>query len=253
LELNKVYHMNCLEGLKQLKESNEKIDLVVTSPPYFNARDYSTWATYEDYLVFLTDVFTLAYEVLKDGRMCAVNISVIIQPREKRNDESKRIALPFHFVNLMENIGFKFLEDIIWIKPEGASKNRNGRFFQDRQPVQYKPNIVNEYIFVFQKPMKGLIDKVLKTYKGEIKERSLVSGDYDRSNVWYINPKTNSKHPAPYPVELPEKIIKYYSYVGDVVVDPFSGEGNTFVACKKSERDFIGFEIHQKYIDLMIN
>ena len=193
------------------------------------------------------------FDVLKEGRMCVVNISAIIQPREKRSMESKRLAIPFHFVSLMEDIGFKFLEDIIWLKPEGSAKNRNGGFFNHRQPIAYKPNIVNEYVFVFQKPMSGLIDKILRKYKGEIRELSLVKDDYEKTNVWHIVPEQNSKHPAPFPVELSDKIVKYYSYVGDTVLDPFIGSGTLAVSCKKLKRNCVGFEIHKEYVDMAKN
>lgn len=249
MELNKIYKNDCISGMKSNLISNS-IDLIVTSPPYYNAREYSTWETYEKYIDFLKEVFSECYRVLKDGRMCAVNISVIIQPRAKRSEESKRIALPFHFVNLMEDIGFKFLEDIIWVKPEGSAKNRNGGFFRHRQPVAYKPNIINEYIFVFQKPMNGLIDKIVRSYKGEIKQKSLVEDGYERTNVWYMNPETNSEHPAPFPKELSDKLIKYYSYMGDTVLDPFMGSGTTALSCKTMNRNYIGFEIHEKYINI---
>lgn len=248
IELNEIYNEDCLEGMKRIPDGS--VDLIITSPPYYNAKDYSHWDTYDDYLNWLKNVFTKCFDVLKEGRMCCVNISVIIEPRTKRSEESKRIALPFHFVNLMENIGFKFLEDIIWCKPEGSAKNRNGRFYQDRQPIQYKPNIINEYIFVFQKPMNGLIDKIVRSYSGDIKENSLINGSYDRTNIWYINPETKSKHPAPFPLELSDKIIKYYSYIEDVVFDPFMGSGTTAVSAKQLNRNYIGFELDEIYYDI---
>lgn len=239
--------MDCLEGIKLLVEN---IDLIVTSPPYYNAKEYSHWNTYEEYLKWMEDVFSLLYEKIKEGRMCCVNLSVVLEQRKNRNSESKRIPLPFHFVCMMGKIGFKFLEDIIWVKPEGASKNRNGRFFQDRQPVQYKPNVINEYILVFQKPSKFLIDKIVRSYKGEVKKRSLVEDGYERSNVWCINPETRSKHPAPFPEELCEKIIKYYSYVGDIVLDPFMGSGTTAKMAKMNKRNYIGFETCKGYCEI---
>ena len=240
---------DCLERMKEIEAGS--VDLTVTSPPYFNAREYSQWQTYDDFLNFLEKVFKENYRITKEGRMCVVNISTIIQPRESRNSESKRIALPFHFVTLMEDIGFKFLEDIIWIKPEGASKNRNGGFFRHRQPVAYKPNVVNEYVFVFQKPMNGLIDKIVRSYKGEIKEKSLVDDGYERSNVWQINPETAVRqHPAPYPIELPNKVIKYYSYCNDVVLDMFMGSGTTGVCCVRYGRKFIGIEKDPVYFEV---
>lgn len=248
MEINKIIQGDCLYGMETIEDNS--IDLVFTSPPYFNARDYSTWDTYEDYLEFLRKVFTSVFRKLKDGRMCVVNISVVIVPRESRNKESTRLPIPFDFVQIMKEIGYKFLEDIIWVKPEGAAKNRNGGFFRHRQPVAYKPNIITEYVFVFQKPMDGLIDKIVRSYKGKVKEDSLVKGDYERTNVWYINPETSIDHPAPFPKELADRVIKYYSFVGDVVYDPFSGSGTTLVSAKSLGRKYIGHELHKEYVDL---
>ena len=81
---------------------------------------------------------------------------------------------------------------------------------------------------------------------------SKVNDNYERSNIWKINPKTNSKHPAPYPIELTDKIIKYYSFVGDTVLDPFFGSGTTSLSSTKYNRKSIGFEIHTKYIDMFV-
>lgn len=246
--LNKVHNTDCLDGMQYLKDNS--IDLIVTSPPYYNAKEYSHWETYDKFLDWLSQVFTLAYQKLKDGRMCCVNLSVIIESRVNRNSESKRIPLPFHFVGLMENIGFKFLEDIVWVKPEGAVKNRNGGFYRHRQPVAYKPNVVNEYILVFQKPAPYLIDKIVRSYNGEIKEKSLVEDGYERSNVWYINPETQSKHLAPYPEGLCDRLIKYYSYTDDIVLDMFMGSGTTAKVAYLNHRNYIGFEIDKEYCQM---
>ena len=166
--------------------------------------------------------------------MVIVNISPVIVERAKRSEQSYRIAIPFHFVPLMERIGFEFLEDIIWKKPDGAAINRNGGFFQHRKPVAYKPNTVTEYIFVFKKPAPFLIDKVLKDEP--------ILGEYDRTNVWEIQPETQSFHPAPFPEKLVEKCIRYYSYTQDIVLDPFSGSGTTAVVCKRMNRLFLCIE-----------
>lgn len=251
MEVNKIYNCDCVAGMKMLPDNS--IDLTVTSPPYFNAKSYSHWETYADYLRWLKDVFVEAYRLTKQGRMCCVNISTIIEPRAKRSEESKRIPLPFHFVNIMEDIGFKFLEDIIWVKPEGASKNRNGGFYQHRQPVAYKPNVTNEYILVFQKPALFLIDKIVRSYKGKIKNSSLVVGEYERSNVWHINPETKSKHLAPYPEKLCDNLIKYYSYEGDTILDCFMGSGTTAKMALINNRRYIGFEISKEYCEIAEN
>ena len=240
----------CIKGLTKMKQENKKIHLTITSPPYYNVKDYVTYSDYKEYLSTLKNTFTLIYDITIDGRMCCVNLSNILIQRENRNCESSRIPLAFHFVPLMEDIGWKFIEDIIWVKPEGAAKNRNGGFFQHRQPVAYKPNIVNEYIFVFQKPSKYLIDKIVRSYDAVTASNSKVDDGYERTNVWKINPETKSKHPAPYPVSLVDNLIQYYSFCGDTVLDPFLGSGTTVISAFRLNRKSVGFEIHKGYIDI---
>lgn len=249
--MNQIVLGDCSEVLKTL--GSESVHLTCTSPPYYNAREYSTWATYEDYLSFLKNVFCEVLRVTQPGRMCAVNLSPVIEARESRAHESKRLAIPFHFFSLMEEMGWKYIDDIVWLKPEGAAINRNGGFYQHRKPVAYKPNIVTETIFIFQKPASFLIDKIVRSYEGDVLEQSLVKEVYERSNVWKINPETASKHLAPYPKELSDKIVKYYSYVGDVVLDPFMGSGTTAISCIDLKRQYLGIEVHQEYIDMAQN
>ena len=136
-------------------------------------------------------------------------------------------------------MGWKYIDDIVWEKQEGASINRNGNFFQMRKPVAYKPNIVTETIFIFQKPIDGLIDKVIKQYSDDVVKESLVEDGYERTNVWKFPPDTRSKHPAPYPTALSDRIIKYYSYKHDLVLDPFMGSGTTAVSAKNLDRRFV--------------
>jgi DNA modification methylase len=241
---------DCELKLKEILDSS--IHLTWTSPPYYNAKSYSQWPTYDEYLIFLEKVFLEVFRVTKDGRMCVVNLSPVIVQRANRNSESKRLPIPFHFFSIMEKIGWKYLEDIVWVKPEGSAINRNGGFFQHRKPVAYKPNLVSETIFVFQKPANFLIDKIVRSYSGDTLKESLVTEEYERSNVWYINPETHSKHLAPYPEELSDKVVKYYSFVGDTILDPFLGSGTTLLSAKKLNRNCLGIELHQEYIDMSI-
>ena len=246
----KIINEDCLSGLKKIEEPC--VDLTWTSPPYYNAKAYSEWPTYEDYLEFLKNVFLEIFRITKDGRMCVVNLSPVIVARESRSHESKRLAIPFHFFAIMEEMGWKYIDDIVWVKPEGAAINRNGGFFQHRKPVAYKPNLVSETILVFQKPANFLIDKIVRSYSGDTLKESLVTEEYERSNVWYINPETHSKHLAPYPEELSDKVVKYYSFVGDTILDPFLGSGTTLLSAKKLNRNCLGIELHQEYIDMSI-
>ena len=243
-----VLNGDCRDLMKTFDESS--IHLAVTSPPYYNAREYSTWPTYQDYLDFLEEVFANVYRVLADGRMFVVNSSPVISAPEKAHKEdSTRWPIPFHIFNLCEKVGFKYIDDIQWVKPEGAAPNRNGAFYQGRKPVTYKPNTISEAILVMQKPTCK-VSKAIKGYKGEVLEQSLVPDGYERSNVWYINPETASKHTAPYPVALTDKLVQYYSFVGDTVLDPFNGSGTTGVSAVKANRYYIGCELHQNYVEM---
>lgn len=243
---------DCIDVLGELRSEGGKVQLTVTSPPYFNARDYSKWSTYEEYMEWMVSVFKMVYDVTDEGRMCCINVSPVIQPRPGRNGESVRLPIPFDTVGIMCGMGWKFIEDIIWVKPEGSVPNRNGGFFRHRKPMAYKPNSVTEYILVFQKPMHGLIDSILRKTPSDIMERSLVRGDYERTNVWMINPETHSEHPAPFPIGVPERLIMYYSFAGDTVLDPMAGSGTTCLAAKNLDRHYIGIEKSNEYIQIAI-
>ena len=229
---------------------DESIHLTVTSPPYYNARDYSVWKTYDDYLNFLDKTFRLVMDATCPGRMCIVNLSPVIVARESRAHESSRYPIPFHFFSIMDKMGWKYIDDIVWAKPDGAAANRNGGFYQHRKPVAYKPNLVTETIFVFQKPADFLIDKVVRSYSGDILKQSLVSDGYERTNLWRINPETSSSHLAPYPLELSDKLVTYYSFVGDNVLDPFMGSGTTAVSSALHNRNYMGCDIQEEYVKL---
>ena len=238
-----VYNEDCLHTMSRM-QSNE-LSLIVTSPPYFNARDYSQYKSVQDYMAQMKEVFTMAYDKLKESRMCVINVSPVLVEREKRSKQSYRIPLPFYFVPMMEEIGFEFLEDIIWMKPDGSAPNRNGGFYRHRKPVAYKPNIVTEYVLVFKKPAPFLIDKV-------IKNESLVPDGYERTNVWRINPDTNNWHPAPFPEALAERIIRYYSYEGEVIYDCFAGSGTVGKVGSRLNRKVILSELKQEYYAKMV-
>jgi DNA modification methylase len=244
MEKINLIHGDCINVMKDF--DNNSIDLIVTSPPYYNAREYSQYDTLDHYFETMKKCFELSYKMLKPGRFCCVNVSCVIVSRKNRQSQSKRIPIPFLFVSMMMEIGYEFLEDIQWIKPSGAAKNRNGGFFQHRKPLAYKPNICNEYILVFQKPSSHLLDKHLKN-------NSLVLEDYEKTNIWKINPVTSSKHTAPFPLEIPKRLIKFYSYENEIVLDMFSGSGTTGIACLETNRKYIGIEQDQTYYQLSHN
>jgi DNA modification methylase len=230
---------------------DDSVHLTFTSPPYYNARDYSTYQSYDEYLKFLETVFKEVYRITKEGRFFLLNTSPIIIPRFSRQHSSKRYPIPFDIHPLLIKMGWEFIDDIIWLKPEASAKNRNAGFLQHRKPLAYKPNPVTEYVMVYRKKTDKLLDWAIHQYDWEVVNRSRVKGEYETSNVWQIDPTFDKKHSAVFPIELCNKIIQYYSFEGDLVFDPFAGSGTVGCAAIKLNRYFFLTEKEQSYIDLI--
>lgn len=231
------------------------VDLVFTSPPYFNARpEYSEYEAYEDYLAFIREVIRKCHRVLADGRFFVMNVAPVLIRRAHRNEASRRIAVPFDLHQVFVEEGFDFIDDIIWMKPEGAGwvTGRGRRFAADRSPLQYKTVPVTEYVLVYRRRTDKLIDWHIRHHHDPtLVEESKIRGEYERTNVWRIQPATNSGHPAAFPCELAEKVISYYSFRDDVVLDPFAGVGTTGAAASVLGRRFMLFEINPDYVNVI--
>ena len=227
------------------------VHLTFTSPPYYNARDYSIYSSYEAYLDFLEDVFREVMRITKEGRFLIVNTSPVIVPRISRAHSSKRYPIPFDLHNRLTKLGWTFIDDIIWMKPEYSVKNRIGGFMQHRKPLGYKPNAITEYLMVYRKPTNKLLDWNIHQYPDQTVEESKVYGEFETSNVWQINPKSDKIHSAVFPVELCKRVIDYYSFKGDLVFDPFGGSGTLGRTAIKMDRYFFLTEKEERYFDYM--
>jgi DNA modification methylase len=231
------------------------VDLIFTSPPYYNARpEYTDYIGYEEYLLKLQKVIQNSCHVLSEGRFFVMNISPVLVRRTNRNEASKRIAVPFDVHQLFVSEGFDFIDDIIWEKPEGAgwATGRGRRFAADRNPLQYKPVPVTEYVLVYRKKTDKLIDWNIRAHPvPALVKESKIGEDYERTNVWRIKPAHDKRHPAVFPLELAEKVIKYYSFKNDVVLDPFAGIGTTAIAAIKLKRRFVMIEENPQYVKYM--
>lgn len=246
-----IIHGNSTVVLKDIKA--DTIHLTFTSPPYYNAKDYSQYKSYEEYLDTMEKIFTQVHRVTQEGRFLVVNTSPVITPRLSRGHSSKRHPIPFDLHNRLARIGWEFVDDIIWLKPEASVKNRIGGFTQHRKPLGYKPNCITEYLMVYRKKTDKLIDWNMKQYPSDIIKNSKVLGDFDTSNVWTVKPIYNKMHPAVFPKELCDKIIKYYSYIGDTVLDPFAGSGTVGKSAKELGRGFILVEQKKEYYEYICN
>lgn len=230
---------------------NESIHLTFTSPPYYNARDYSIYVSYEAYLDFLTEVFKEIHRVTKEGRFFVVNTSPVIVPRVSRAHSSRRYPIPFDIHARMDAIGWEFVDDIVWAKPEASVKNRNAGFLQHRKPLGYKPNPVTEYLMVYRKKTFRLLDWNMRQYDEAAVRESLIQGEYESSNLWRIDPTFDRVHSAVFPTELCNRVISLYSYKGDLVFDPFGGSGTLGRAARNLGRYFFLTEREPDYVERM--
>lgn len=246
---NLAINADTIEVMKRIDK--ESVHLTFTSPPYYNARDYSIYPSYNSYLEFLSKVFSEVFRITHEGRFLVVNTSPVIIARIGRKYASHRYPIPFDLHGILTRIGWEFIDDIVWEKPEYSVKNRIGGFMQHRKPLAYKPNSVTEYLMVYRKKSDKLLDWNIRQYDKETVESSKVQGEFERTNIWKISPKSDKTHSAVFPSALCERVIKYYSYKGDLIFDPFSGSGTVGIVAKRLGRYFLLTEKDKVYFDYM--
>ncbi len=240
-----LYTGDCLEKIKEM--GNESVHLVCTSPPYFNAKTYNNEVenmgnniSYQHYLDRIEELLIEIYRIIKPGGKIIWNTSPVL-------DNGKRYTIPFDTNTIFTQMGFEFLEDIVWLKPSGAAKLRCGGWVQNGQkPHTWHANVVTEYVMVYKKPgntsMNGVFNSVKQYYT------KLPPDLY--TNVWYINPESNKQyHDAPFPEELVKRCILLYTFEGDVVFDPFLGSGTVLKVAKSLNRNGVGIELSPKYME----
>jgi site-specific DNA-methyltransferase (adenine-specific) len=234
---------------------NDKVSLTVTSPPYHNAINYNEHQTskkwyrgtvgvsVESWLEEMKQVFSQVYQVTKTGGYCCIVIGNEIV--------EEKIKLPLPALLLVEltrkEIGWKFFEEIIWNKVTGGKK-RFRVTVQHPYPTYYYPNIMHEQILVLRKPpFHNVKDKKSKLVINDIMKKEMAN------SVWHIAPVPPSYrrfHPAAFPEEIPYRLIQLYSNIGDLVLDPFVGSGQTTKIARFLKRRYIGIDKSIKYIKI---
>lgn len=243
---NKLVNGDAKQVLEEVPDRS--VHLTFTSPPYYNAKDYSFYDSYEEYLDFITDIAKEIHRVTKEGRFFVLNTSPVLVPRFSRKHSSRRYLIPYDLHPRIIDLGFDFVEEIIWKKPEASAINRNGGFYQHRKPLAYKANHCTESVIVYRKKTSRLIDWNIKKYSDEIIEKSKIKGEYDSSNVWEIAPSRSKNHPAVFPEELADRVIKFYSMENDLVMDPMAGVGTVGKSSLKLNRSFFLIDKEKKYL-----
>jgi site-specific DNA-methyltransferase (adenine-specific) len=223
------------ENMKEIPDHS--VHLMVTSPPYNVTKAYDEELSLQEYLQLLKNVFTETYRVLVYGGRACINIANI--------GRKPYIPLSDYISQMMIEIGFLMRGEIIWHKNAGAGVSMAWGSWQSASNPVLRDT--HEYILVFSKgsfSRKKSSDKINTITKEQFMEWT--------KSVWSMNPESAKKvgHPAPFPVELPFRLIQLYTFKGDVVLDPFMGSGSTAIAALKSDRKYVGYEIKPEYIKL---
>jgi len=238
---------------------DESVNLVVTSPPYFNLKDYENGTggddqlgdidEYEQFNEQIDQVWKQCYEKLTPGgRMCVVVGDVL----RSRSEHGRHRVLPLH-ATIQEHcidIGFDNLAPIIWYKIGNASLESGGNARFLGKPYEPGAVIKNdiEYVLLFRKPggyrSPSIAERILSVIEADEHQKMF-------RQLWDdITGEKQGEHPAPFPAELAERLIRMFSFAGDTVFDPFAGTGSTGVAASKVGRNSISVELEKKYIDI---
>ncbi len=231
---------------------DRSVHLMTTSPPYFNAPfDYKDFfQDYDEYLQLIAEVAKETYRVLDTGRIACVNIDDMLV-------EGEKFPIVADTTKLFRDAGFRYRDKIIWVKPEGYIRisRRSGVQLQNPYPMYFYPDNLQESILIFQ---KGKFD--YKKVNKKIKESSKVDISEFQKHKWFLsvwkmtNVLPNSKLEksiAAFPEELPMRLIKLFTYLGDTVLDPFLGSGTTTKVSMGLGRNSIGFEINPECLAII--
>ena len=226
----------CASSTDMTAIPDSSIHLMVTSPPYNAKKEYDEDLSLAEYRELLYTVFAETYKKLVTGGRACINIANL----------GRKPYIPLHsyIIEDMLEIGYYMRGEIIWDKASSAgSSTAWGSWLSAANPVLRD---VHEYILVFSK------DSFSR--KSDGKENSIRKEGFLEwtKSVWTF-PAVSAKrigHPAPFPEELPHRLIQLYTFIGDVVLDPFCGSGTTCLSALKSDRHYIGYDVEEEYIRL---
>jgi len=226
---------------------DNSIHLIITSPPYFNAKEYSQWSSLPEYVEDMKKTFKECFRILQSGRKFCLNISDI---PEKASSGVRWIPLGSEMIRICQEIGFEIVDRIFWFKTPLKG------FQYGSLPYPPSPLINDsvEYIFVLRKPGKSDYSYLNKDMKEASRLTRDEYGEFTKQ-IWSIRrvrEKDNvDGHTAPFPDELPDRCIRLYSFVGDVILDPFGGSGTTMKTAINNKRNSIIYEIKKEYLPMI--
>jgi site-specific DNA-methyltransferase (adenine-specific) len=225
------------ENMKELPDNS--VHLMITSPPYNVSKEYDEDLSLKEYLQLLENSFKETYRVLINGGRACINVANL--------GRKPYIPLSDYISKMMLEIGFNMRGEIIWNKAASASPSTAwGSWQSAANPILRD---VHEYILIFS---KGEYKREKGTKENTISKEQFM--EWTKS-IWTMNAESARRigHPAPFPEELPNRLIQLYSFKGDIILDPFMGSGTTAVSALKSDRKFVGYDISKEYIELANN
>lgn len=214
---------------------DQSVHLTVTSPPYNVGKPYEQGESFEDWLSLMRDVFAEVIRVTVPGGRVCININGM--------GRSPYIPLQYHLTGIMMNLGFFMRGDVIWNK--GASVGSSTAWGSWRSATNPVLRDVHEHVLVFAK----------ESFDREQSGSNTITKDdflQCTRSIWDMPTESARRigHPAPFPVELPRRLIELYSFAGDVVLDPFCGSGSACVAAVMTGRRYVGFDLVPEYVEL---
>jgi modification methylase len=229
--LDKIY----CQSSEEIPLPDNSVDLAFTSPPYNVGKDYDENLSMYEYSHLIERVGVEVFRVLRPGGRYVINVANL--------GRNPYLSMTTRFHNIHVPIGFTPMGEIIWQKGKGANGSCAwGSWLSAKAP---RLRDLHEYLLVFSKYSTSRPDKGVSDITREEFMRDTLS-------VWEVRPESAKKigHPAPFPLELARRVIKLYSYVGDVVLDPFCGSGTTCVTAKQFSRRYVGIDNNQEYCQL---
>jgi len=231
--LNRIF---CKSSEKMEELPDSSVHLVVTSPPYNVGKEYDKNLTLSEYRAFLKRVWSEVKRVLVPGGRVCINIANL----------GRKPYIPLHafIIEDMLSLGFLMRGEIIWNKGSSSSPSTAwGSWLSAKNPTLRD---IHEYILVFS---KSTFSRESLGRKSTISKEEFL--EFTKS-IWTFPAEQAKKvgHPAPFPVELPYRLIQLYSFEGEVVLDPFMGSGQTAIAAIKTKRHYVGYDINEEYVKL---
>src|SRR3989344_1902102 len=230
--LNKII---CDSSENMIGLPDSSIHLMITSPPYNVGKDYDKDLSLDEYLSMLKRVFSEVKRVLVTGGRVCINVANL--------GRKPYIPLHSHIIKIMSELGFLMRGEIIWDKSSSAGSSTAWGSWQSAKNPTLRD--VHEYILIFSKD----------NYSRENKKKDTITRDefiQFTKSIWNFKAASAKSigHPAPFPEELPRRLMELYSFENDVVLDTFIGSGQTAIAAIKAKRNYVGYDIDKTYCEL---